>query len=116
MRNIIKFICSFICYVAFIPSVLCTSIGLTWYLLPAFQTTYLGQFIVSIIGESSIFIVTICSIICTLFFGIMGKVFLVIKNSKAMNFYTHLITWLTAICLSAEAVYSFIASNTIQSA
>ena len=46
----------------------------------------------------------------------MGKVFVVIKNSKALNFYTHLVSWILALVLAAEAVYAFIASDAIQSA
>ena len=46
----------------------------------------------------------------------MGKVFVVIKNSKALNFYTHLISWILALVLAAEAIYAFIASDAIHSA
>ena len=46
----------------------------------------------------------------------MGKVFTVIKSSKALNFYTHLVSWLLALVLAVEAGYSFIASDTIHSA
>ena len=45
----------------------------------------------------------------------MGKLFTIIKTSKALNFYTHFVSWLVALFLAVEAGYSFIASNAIQS-
>ena len=116
MKVILKFICSFICYLLFIPCVLILSIGATWYLLPAFQSTYLGELILNTFGEQAILITTICAGSATVFFWIMGKLFTVVKNSKALNFYTHLITWILAIVLVAESIYSFVASGEINSA
>lgn len=116
MKNVIKFICSFICYVLLIPCLLALTIGATWYLLPAFQSTQLGILLVDYLSEQGIFIATIVSGVTTIFFWIMGKVFVVIKNSKALNFYTHLVSWILALVLAAEAVYAFIASDAIQSA
>jgi hypothetical protein len=34
MKNVIKFILSFICYVVFVPLVLALTLIATWYLLP----------------------------------------------------------------------------------
>ena len=116
MKVILKFICSFICYLLFIPCVLILSIGATWYLLPAFQSTSLGELIFNTFGEQTILITTICAGSTTVFFWLMGKLFTVVKNSKALNFYTHLITWIIAIVLVAESIYSFIASGAINSA
>ena len=42
----------------------------------------------------------------------MGKSFTVIKSSKVLNFYTHLVSWLVALVLFCEAIYSFIAAKT----
>ena len=47
---------------------------------------------------------------------IMGKIFTPIKNSKLLNFYTHLITWLLAVVLAIESGYAFFASNSVQMA
>ena len=116
MKTVIKFICSFICYVLLVPCLLALTIGATWYLLPACQTTWLGQWLLTNVTEQGIFIATIVSGVTTIFFWIMGKVFVVIKNSKALNFYTHLVSWILALVLAAEAVYAFIASDAIQSA
>lgn len=116
MKNIIKFILSFICYLVFIPCVLASSVCLTWYVLPAFQTTQLGILLSDLIGKESILLTTIIIGSATVLFFFFGKLFTVIKNSKALNFYTHILTWVTAIVLAAEAVYAFIASNTIQAA
>ena len=49
----------------------------------------------------------------TVIFFVLGKIFVVIKNSKPRNFYTHLVTWLIAIMLVVEAFYTFIASDTL---
>lgn len=116
MKVILKFICSFICYLLFIPCVLILSIGAAWYLLPAFQSTYLGELILNTFGEQAILITTICAGSATVFFWIMGKLFTFVKNSKALNFYTHIVTWILAIVLASESVYSFIASGAINSA
>ena len=115
MKVILKFICSFICYLLFIPCVLILSIGATWYLLPAFQSTYLGELILNTFGEHTIIITTICAGSTAMFFWLMGKLFTVVRNSKALNFYTHIVTWILAIVLVAESVYSFIASCAINS-
>lgn len=113
MINILKFILSFICYIILIPLLIICTIGLTWYVLPAFQTTFVGEWLVSNCTELGILIGSITSTICTVIFYILGKRFTVIKNSKALNFYTHIITWLLAIVLFAEAVFTFAVSDSL---
>jgi hypothetical protein len=54
-----------------------------------------------------------CSLASTIFFGFMGKIFNVVRSSKANNFYTHLLTWILAIFLVAESGYAFVASGDI---
>lgn len=66
-------------------------------------------------SEQNFFISTICIIALTVFFYLMGKLFIVIRNSKALNFYTHLLSWLLAITLSIESIYSFVESGVITS-
>lgn len=61
------------------------------------------------------FITSVATIIAIIFFWSMGKMLTVIKNSKALNFYTHTWTWLIALVLCAESIYTFIASGTIAS-
>ena len=117
MKNVIKFILSFICYLVFIPLVLALTLVATWYLLPAFQTTYLGKFLIgNNLTSNEIMITSICVGVAVIFFWLMGKVFTVIKGSKALNFYTHLVSWLMALVLAAEAGYAFIASDTLHAA
>lgn len=113
MINTLKFILSFICYIILIPLLIICTIGLTWYTLPAFQTTFVGEWLVSNCTELGILIGSITSTICTIIFYILGKRFTVIKNSKALNFYTHIITWLLAIVLFAEAVFTFAVSDSL---
>ena len=113
MINILKFILSFICYIILIPLLIICTIGLTWYALPAFQTTFVGEWLVSNCTELGILIGSITSAICTVIFYILGKRFTVIKNSKALNFYTHIITWLLAIVLFIEAVFTFAVSDSL---
>ena len=88
MINILKFILSFICYIILIPLLIICTIGLTWYVLPAFQTTFVGEWLVSNCTELGILIGSITSTICTVIFYILGKRFTVIKNSKALAFLT----------------------------
>lgn len=114
MKNIIKFILSFICYIVFIPCVLASTLGLTWYVLPQFRATYLGMYLGNLVGVNSIMLITIILCCATILFMILGKVFTVIKKSKCLNFYTHLVTWLTSFLLALEAGYVFIASEAIQ--
>lgn len=113
MKNVIKFILSFICYVIFIPCILACSICVTWYTLPNFQLTQLGAYLGQMVGQEAMLLTTIIVTSATFIFLILGKLFTVVKNSKALNFYTHLITWLVALFLAAEAIYSFVASDTI---
>lgn len=115
MKNIIKFILSFICYLVFIPCILGLTLVATWYILPAFQSTTLGVWFSTNLTNEQILISSICLSVGSIFFFVMGKVFTVIKSSKALNFYTHLISWLLALVLAIEAGYSFIASDTIHS-
>ena len=115
MKNIIKFILSFVCYVLFIPCILGLTLVATWYVLPAIQTTQLGILILDYLSNDQIKIFSIYLILGTAFFYIMGKIFTVIKCSKALNFYTHWVSWLLALSLIFEAGYTFIASNTIHS-
>ena len=43
----------------------------------------------------------------------MGKVFNIVKSSKANNFYTHLMSWLLALVLIAVSGYAFVASGDV---
>ena len=114
MKGLIKFLCSFVCYVMFFVCSIALSLCATWYLLPKFSGTLVGQLILQWCGsEQTIAIISIVIALLTLFFFIMGKVFVVINNSKALNFYTHLLSWTMAIVLSIESIYSFVASESI---
>ena len=116
MKNVINFIFSFICYLLLIPCLLLLCTSAIWYILPASQLTGLGLKLAQVLDKESILLFTMLSIICTFFFWFMGKLFTVIKTSKALNFYTHLISWLMALVLCGLAVYVFFASKTLQSA
>lgn len=113
MKNVLKFICSVICYTLFLPCMLVLSFCASWYLLTGMQSTQLGELILQHVGEQGMFIMTMCALATSLFFGIMGKVFNVIRNSKSNNFYTHLLTWIMALFLVAESGYAFVASGDI---
>lgn len=113
MKSIIKFILSFICYIVFLPLSLTSTIFLTWYILPDIQTTPFGLQLCQWIGKDLILLTTILICSMTVIFFVLGKIFVVIKNSKPRNFYTHLVTWLIAIMLVVEAFYTFIASDTL---
>lgn len=107
---------AFICYLIQIPIYLALTLCLTWYVLPAVQTTFAGEWFLTILNEQEIFIITLSLIGGAILFTILGKVFNIVKNSKANNLYTHLITWLIAICLTIEALFTFFMSGTLQSA
>lgn len=113
MKKIIFFICSVICYVLFIPSLMSTVIGGSWYLLPACQKTTLGTMLLNVLGTDGIMWATIGCGIGTVVFFILGKVFTVIKNSKALNFYTHIVSWLLTILIIALIGYTFAVSETM---
>ena len=55
-----------------------------------------------------------CLIGGVILFSILGNIFKVIKSSKANNFYTHILTWLVAICLAIESLTAFFISGTLQ--
>lgn len=113
MKKIIFFICSLICYVLFIPSLFGTVIGCSWYLLPACRETALGIMLLNAIGTDGIMWASIGCAIGTVIFFVLGKVFTVIKSSKALNFYTHLVSWLLAIFIVALIGYTFAVSETM---
>ena len=113
MKKIIFFICSVICYVLFIPSLMGIIIGGSWYLLPACQETTLGTTLLNALGTDGIMWATIGCGIGTVVFFILGKVFTVIKNSKALNFYTHIVSWLLTILIIALIGYTFAVSETM---
>ena len=113
MKKIIFFICSFICYLLFIPSLMGIIIGGSWYLLPACQETTLGTMLLNALGTDGIMWATIGCGIGTVIFFIFGKVFTVIKNSKALNFYTHIVSWLLTILIIALIGYTFAVSETM---
>ena len=48
--KILKFILSFICYTLLIPVSLALTASLTWYALPAIQTTFIGDWILSFVS------------------------------------------------------------------
>lgn len=113
MKNIIKFILSFVCYLVLIPLLLALTICLTWYVLPAFQTTSVGVWIEKQFPDQTMIIVTGAVIGCTILFFILSRVFKVIKSSKPNNFYTHLVTWLMAFALAAESLFTFFAAENL---
>lgn len=113
MKNVIKFVLSFVCYLLLIPILLGLTVSLTWYVLPAFQTTFIGEWLLNTFSEQGIFITTMCLITSAILFIVFGRIFRVIHSSKANNFYTHIVTWLIAIVLCVEAVFTFFVSDTL---
>ena len=113
MKKVLKFICSFISHVAIIPICLALTLCLTWYVLPAFQATFAGEWLLTILTEQEIFITTTALIGGLILFTVFACLFKVIKNSKINNFYTHVLTWLLAIVLAAESLFTFFVSNTL---
>lgn len=85
----------------------------TWYILPAFQTTFIGKNILKLLTTQEIFIISLSLIGGLILFLILGKLFNNIKNSKLNNFYTHILTWLLALSLVTEALFTFFVSNTL---
>ena len=113
MKNILKFIIALICYLIRIPIFVGLTVSLTWYTLPAIQTTFVGEWILSYVTMQEIFIITMSLLGGGILFFILGKIFNIVKASKPNNFYTHFITWLLAICLAAEALFTFFISGTL---
>ena len=48
--KILKFILSFICYTILIPIFLTLTLSLTWYTLPAIQTTFIGDWLLTVVN------------------------------------------------------------------
>lgn len=96
-----------------IPLLLALTIALTWYVLPAFQITQLGLLIGEQFPDQTMLLATIVVFGCAILFSIFCKVFQVIKSSKPNNFYTHTVTWLLALVLAVEAIYTFFASESL---
>ena len=64
-------------------------------------------------GEQIIAITTFVLLGLFILFFVLSRVFRVIKNSKANNFYTHIVTWLLALVLIAETIYTFFAAEAL---
>jgi hypothetical protein len=65
------------------------------------------------LGIDGIMWTTIGCGIGTVVFFILGKVFTVIKNSKALNFYTHIVSLLLTLLIIALIGYTFAVSETM---
>lgn len=107
MVKALKFIGSFISSTLLLPISLMLTICLTWYLLPAFQTTDVGIWLMSNITEQGMFIATLSGIGALILFTILTHIFRVIKNSKVNNFCLHVLTWAIMIAIIAQVVYTF---------
>lgn len=113
IKNFFKSLLSLICHITLIPLLLISTLSITWYTLPAFQTTFVGKYILNNCSETEILILTISTIIASLIFYVLGKRFRVTKNSKVLNFYTHLVSWLLALVLFIEASFTFAISDSL---
>ncbi len=49
MAKILKFILALLCYLLIIPICLLLTLVATWYILPAFQTTFIGKNILELL-------------------------------------------------------------------
>lgn len=116
MKNIIKFILSFICYVALIPLLLALTVCLTWYLLPEFQATFMGEWISSQLPDQTMLIATGMIVGSILLFFILSRLFKVIKSSKANNLYTHFASWIIAFALAIESLATFFIAEELSTA
>lgn len=113
MKNIIKFILSFLCYLLLIPLLLALTICLTWYVLPAFQATFIGEWIGNQLPDRTMLIATCTIAGCVVIFFTLSRIFRVIKSSKPNNFYTHFVTWLLAFVIAAESLFTFFAAENL---
>lgn len=114
MKNFLKFTLSFTCHLLLIPCLLLLTLCCTYYALPAFTYTKIGNILINYISQEHILLTTIIIVVLSFFLQLMGKIFSVIRSSKVKNFYTHLVTWLIALSLVVEAGYVFIASSNLQ--
>ena len=113
MKIAIKFILSFICYVVLIPLLLAATVCLTWYVLPDFRTTIAGKWISAQFPDNSMLMVSGVIIGCILLFFILGKIFRVVKNSKANNLYAHVVSWILALSLAAESLFTLFTTESL---
>ena len=114
LKQSLKFIASFICYAICTPIFLVLTFALAWYVLPAIQTTFVGEWLLSLVSAQEIFIISLCLIGGAILFYILGNIFNTVKNSKVKNFYTHMLTWCLAILLIAESLFIFFVSDSLQ--
>lgn len=115
MKNFIKFILSFICNLILIPLLICLTICTTWYILPEFQNTFIGEWLQNQFPDQTFLITSIMILGCFILFFILAKIFKVIKSSKINNFYTHLVTWMLSLLLLAESLFTFFMSKDLSS-
>lgn len=113
MGSAIKKILSLICYIILFPLLISLTVVATWYVLPAIQTTFIGENILSYVNSQEIFIIALSLIGGVILFYILGRLFKQVKSSKVNNFYTHLWTWVFALSLVTEALFTFFVAEDI---
>ncbi len=93
-----------------IPLAIIITVGAVWYSLPAIQTTFIGDFLLTTLHltNTSIFWITIGSLIGYIVILILQKIFNKTLSARFKNFFTHLNTWLIALIAIALAITTFV--------
>jgi hypothetical protein len=108
IKNILKTILSSICYIILIPLFLIFTVGITWYLLPAFQTTFIGEWLNMQLPNNLMLVALITTIVCIVLFFVLSRILKVVYNSKINNFYTHFVIWLLAVVIAIESIFALV--------
>lgn len=73
----------------------------------------MGEWLGTQFPDQSMLIATCAAVGCSILFFILSRVFRVIKSSKANNFYTHLVTWLLAVVIAMESLFTLFATKSV---
>ena len=87
------------------------STGIAWYCLPKVKETILGNFILKIVTEKSLFWFVLVSAILLVLFTALNIIFNRKANSKYLNFFIHVNSWLWCILSALFAIATFALVN-----
>lgn len=107
----LKFILSLLINIIVCVSGIVVSAGTLWYVLPAIQTTVIGQGVLSVFSPTAIMWTTIGCAIAFVLFGLIQKFAFRRGSAKFKNFFIHLTTWLMALVIVGLSIATFIMVN-----
>ena len=109
----LKLLLSWFLHIINIPISMIVSFGAIWYALPTLKETIIGETILKVLSETTIFWSTIGSAIFLVISIILGIFLNKNTKSKVKNFFIHLDTWIVCLTALVLSISAFILVNPI---